>query len=227
MDSKTTLNNAQEQVPPVKPAVTLDNVPRVRAPGTVVLGPDAEKPFRRGRGIFKYFLIGLVFLLVAGNEGVVIYKYSKANTALRANVNGLQAELIRVTAIKDKSLAANKELKTGNLELNSRNSSLLAKIDDYQTISMVKDSRIRVLEGDGRVAAARVEAGKAQNMVLTNELKDYGEYIRELTAKLVNSLGEQEILVNENLRLEQVNKHLNDRLVREQTEEPEVDNADK
>ena len=231
MDTKATLNNTQKQPPQVKPTVTLDGIPRVRAPKKLTLTPDKEKTHRRRNAIIKYVLIGLVFLLAAGYEGMIIYKYHKLNTALRENVGRVQSELTRVTAVKDEALQTNEKLTAVNLELNNRNNSLSAEIDDYRAISAAKDSRIGALEGDLRVAQARVEAGMAQNMILTNEAEDYGAYIRELTSQLVNSLGEQEMLVNENLRLEQLNKQPNRWLEEKRAAEgaalPEVNNADK
>lgn len=198
----------QEQLPQIRRITRLDDVRRVIPPKQVPLPEKKIKPPQRSMTTPTFFIIGLLFLGVLGFELAVIYKYDKLNkrlyeisVSMKNRIATLQGRLRHADEIRDRLAASRIGWIRNYLDLDSQNKILQYKIDNYGTLSMAKSSKIDALEGWMRVLNARIEAVDAQNEVLAKELNGKNEYIRELTAKLINSIGEQELLINENLRL--------------------------
>lgn len=207
MDIQTPI---QEQLPQIRRIAKLDDVRRVTPPREV--RPPEKKiiPIQKPRAGLTFFIIGLLFFLILGFELAVIYRYDKLNKrlyqislSLKDRIVKLQNKLHYANKTVDKLVTSRKGLIRGYLNLGADYKILQYKIGDYGTISMAKSSKINNLEGELRVLNARIQAAGAQNEVLANELRGRDEHIRELTAKLINSIGEQELMIDENLRIKE------------------------
>lgn len=207
MDIETPVT-ATEQLPQIRRISRLEDVRRVVPPKPVVPPRKEIKPPQKPRLSLRFFIIGLLFFGILGVEWAIIYKYDKLNkrllqvsTILKNRVVVLQNRLQYANKINNKIIASRSRLINNYFNLASQYKTLQFKMDDYRDISLAKLSKIDMLGGNLRVAYAQIEAVKVQNEVLARELGEKAEYIRELTAKLINSIGEQEFLVNENLQL--------------------------
>lgn len=210
----------QEQLPQIRRIAGLDDIPRVIPPKEALPTPQKIKPTPEKRYLIRFFMIGFLFLGILGFETSIIYRYDKLNkrlyqisSSLKTRITSLQNKLQYTKKLNNKVITSRKGLVKNYLELGSQHRILQYKMDNYKGISIAKSSRINILEGDLRVAYARVEAVGVQNEVLATKLREREGYIRELTSKLINSIGEQEILVNENLRLKEDIDRLSKELV--------------
>lgn len=200
MDIQTSIQ--QEQLPQIRRVATLDDVRRIVLPKKEMI------PLQKSRARITSVVIGSLFFLVFGIELWFIYRYDKLNKRLyeialshKGRAMSLHKELKHTHKIVDKLVLSRKGLISNYLKMRSGNMILQYKIGNFKTISLAKSSMLDNLEGSLRVLNARIEAMDVQNEVLTNELKKKEEHIKELTAKLMDSIDEQEALVNENLML--------------------------
>lgn len=210
MDIET---STQEQLPQIRRITKLEEVQRhIPAKPTLLPPKEKIKLTREPKSLIRFIIIGLLFFGILGFELAIIYKYDRLNKrlyqvsiSLKDRLTKLQHNLQYTNKIKDKLFTSRKDLVGNYLELGREFKILQFKMDNYKeisrNISLAKSSKINLLEGDLRVAYARIDATKVQNEILAKELRDKGEYIREMTTKLINSIGEQELLLNENLRL--------------------------
>lgn len=215
-----TQTSIQEQLPQIRRISKLDDIPRVIPPRQILPPERKIKTPKRGRYFIKYFVLIIIVLLFLESFLVLvgINRYNKLyklherlyqiSLSLNDRITALQQKLQYANKLNDKLVASRKGLIKDYLELGSQYKILQFKMDDYRNISMAKSSKIDTLEGNLAVAYARVEAAGVQNEILAKDLKEKGEYIRELTSKLINNIGEQEILVSENLRLKEERERL-------------------
>lgn len=204
MDIETPVFPAAEQLPQIRRIARLEDIRKVIPPRREVRPPGKPKI------LFRFFVIGLLFFGILGFELAVIRRYDKLNkrlyqisVSLKDKIAMLQNKLQYAGKIRSKLIASRTGVVKGYFNLASQHKILQFKMDDYRNLSLAKSAKINIIEGDLRVAYARIEAVKVQNGVMAKGLEKKDEYIRELTSKLINSIGEQELLVNENLRLKE------------------------
>lgn len=224
MDIETSISTTQEQLPQIRRIAKLEEVQRVIPPKPALPPEKKIKPPERPKYFIRFFILGLLFFGILGFELAVIYRYDRLNkrlyqvsVSLKDRLANLQHNLQYTNKVKDRLLNSRKGLVRNYLELGGEFKILQFKMDNYKgiskNISLSKSSKINLLEGGLRVAYARIEAMKAQNEVFAKELNDKGDYIRELTTKLINSIGEQELLLNENLRLKEECERLSEEIL--------------
>lgn len=211
MDIKTELKTPevqQRRFPEIRQIKTLDNIPRIISPKPILTAEKIIKLPQKKSNFIRFVIMGLVFFGILGLELAIIYRYGKLNKRLYAisvshknRAATLQKKLLDTSKIRDKLIASRHALVRNYSNFVSQNKISQFKLDNYKNISKGKLSKINILKGDLRVYNARIEAAKAQNEILIDEVKKKDGYINELTLKLVNNIGGQELLVNENLYL--------------------------
>lgn len=206
--NKNKIESVQEQLPQIKRITTLDEVKRIKP--SRLLPPPAKK----GPGIpkvsIKLFLIGLLFFSIVGLGLAIftIYRYHKENkrlyqTSVTLKNEFLQTrrELKKTNEVKNHIVKSRNSLLQAYRERSSLYDKLQLKENSYKTLLTAKASWIGTLQGNLRVATAQIEALKVQRDLLASRAEEMGEQIYQLTTQLLNNIDEQELLVNENLKL--------------------------
>lgn len=202
----------QEQQPQIRRVTRLEDIRRGAQPIPAIPPERKIKPLQKPRTYIRIFILGLLFFGILGFELAIIHRYDELNKQLysislklKDKISVLQNRLQHTNKIRDKLTASRSGLIRDYFNLTSQNKILQFRMDKYRNISgrisSAKLEKIDLLAGSLRVAYAKVEAVKVQNEVLTKELMKRDEYIRGLTSKLINNIGEQELIVNENLQL--------------------------
>lgn len=206
MDVKNQTETVQYELPQIRRIRTLHEVKRIE-PSRVLPPPIKEKP-RLPKVSIKLILIGLVFFSILGLELAIIYRYDKLNkrlyqisVSLKDRLTQTTRELTQSDRVKSHIAKSRNNLLHAYHNQNSLYSKLQFKQNNYKTILAAKTSLLGVIQGDLRVAVAHVEALKTQQEVLVTQIKEKSERISQLTAQLLDNIGEQELLVNKNLKL--------------------------
>lgn len=221
MDIETPIEIKQEQLPQVRRITRLDQIPKVIPTGTAGMPrtpraiPQAVKkitPSEKSRSPLRYYLIGLIIFGIISLELAIIYRYDTLNrrlynisVSLKDRLAVSQHAFRHADKINIKLVNSRSGLIGNYMKLGSQYRILQFRIDNYKEIfgllSLAKSSKIDALEGDLRVAYARIGAVDAQNELLSKKIAGRDESINELTSKLIKNIGEQSALVKENLRL--------------------------
>jgi len=90
-------------------------------------------------------------------------------------------------------------LKFAVLQYKEKNYRLLLKAKN--ALLGIFKTNLETLQGNTRVTKARIKALKTQRDILAAQDRKKAKRIRELTTQLLNNIGEQELLVNKNIKL--------------------------
>lgn len=211
MDVKSQVETVQEQLPQIRRVITLDEIKRIEPP-KILPQPLKKEPIKRKPDLpklsVKIFLIGLIFFAVLGVELAIIYRYDKLNKrlyqisiSLKDRLMQINRELKQVNRVKTKITKNRNNLLQAYRQRGFLYDRLQFKENDYKRLLISKASWSGVVQGDLRVAIAQIEALKVQRELLASQVREKDERIRQLTTQLLNNIGEQELLINENLKL--------------------------
>lgn len=204
----------QDQLPQIRRISKLDDLRQVLPPKTTFSLEKKPTIPPKHRNLIPLAAAGVIFAAIFSFELGVIYKYDKLNKRLyqisvshKNEAAGLQKTLQYVSKSKE-ILGSNRRLLLKNYTaLSSRQKILQFNMQkdriNYEGMLQAKINIVNTLEGDLRVASARIESVNAQNELLQIEVNSKNEYVKQLTEKLVHNIDQQKILVNENLRLKQ------------------------
>lgn len=206
--------NTIEKLPKRRSVTSLDNLPKSIVKEPLPIKPEAEVLSNKKKYDIKFVSI-LALSVIAAIQFVFIYNYFTINQSLH-NVSVIQKN--EITALKNVagSLASQKQKLTSDYNNLNNDFSALGlefnimqnKVSGFKDISLSKSVKINALLGELRVKDAKLEAAAAQNAILSNDLSEYGAYIRELTEKVVNNLEAQGQLINDNIELKEKLKEL-------------------
>lgn len=205
MDLETQL---QEQLPQIRRVARLEDIRRVIPPKPQIPPIKEIRAPKRSRFAIRFLITAILFFGILGFQLFVIHRHAALNkqlyqisVKLKERIAVLQEKLHYTHKINNKLSDNRKRLIRNYFNLSAQSKILQFKIDNFRDISSAKSAKVDLLEGDLRITYTKAEALKVQNEVLAKELENRDTYIRELTAKLINNIGEQELLINENLRL--------------------------
>lgn len=204
----------QEPLPEIRRITRLDDIPKIIQPRTILPQLKKEIPSKKPVWLYRYLVIGLLIVSIIGfglaivainrNDKLTKRLY-KISVSLKNELTAVQYKLQHTIKLRDKLVSSRKGLVRNYLWLGPQYRILSFKMADYKEmhkkISLGRLYKINLLEGDLRVAYAKIEAVKVQNELLTEKLNERDIYIKELTSKFITNISEQELLVNENLRL--------------------------
>lgn len=214
MDVKKKIETLQEQQPKIRRITTLDEVKRLE-PSKAPPPPVKKEPGIPGV-LIRLLLIGLVVFSIVGMGLVIIYRYDKLiifrydelnkrlhkrSVFLKDKLMRTNRELEQVGRVKDHMTKNRNSLLQAYREHNSQLNRLQSKENSYKSLLKAKASWLGMLNGDLRVATAQIEALKVQRELLMEQIKERDKRIRELRTQLLNNIGEQELLVNEVIKL--------------------------
>lgn len=223
MDIDAELDIKQEQLPQVRQVTRLDEIPKVLPPRPILPVPKKTPIPLKPKSFLRYYLIGLIVFGIIGLELTIIYRYDTLNkrlynisASLKNKLNILQHKYQHSNKINAKLADSRIGLISNYTKLGSQYRILQFKLDNYKEssryISLAKLSKINILKTNLRVSNAHVDAVDVKNELLSKKLLEIDGYINELTSKLITNIGEQEALVNENLRLKKESERLSNEL---------------
>lgn len=222
MEVKNQIELIQEKLPQVKGITTLDEI-KVIEPAEILQPKPKEIPIQRKVSV-KLLLAGLLFFSILSVELAIIYRYDRLNkrlyqisVSLKDKLVQTRNELRQSNRVKTQVLKNRDSLLAAYRERDLSYNKLQLKEEGYKKILTAKTSWLEIFQGELRVLTAQVEALKVQQEILSGQVKQRDADINQLTVRLINNIGEQELLVNKNLKLQEER----DELAKELYQSPE------